>query len=682
MKPTRSLLLLLTAALIPVVILAAVSGRYFIQEQQRALDEKVRAEAADLASSLQRELDSQIKLLTILAESPRLDPPISRKAFAEIARRMKEQIPEWEQVRISDQEGNIILSVPAADAQQRVVDISSHERVVRDGVPTVGAIAIGPRGFAGFAIRVPIVRNARVTAVLSSVMRPAVVTDLLFASGLPTSWSAWVVDRNDRLVTSTGAPTLAGGEARAFASFSGRGFGTAELHGGAELRVAEVALQSVPWLVRVGLPVSEHQALSSKATLLLLAASAVALLLSGTAVVLFLRESRTRNQERESLANWQRMDALGKLTGQAAHDFNNLLMVFQAGVDGISRRRHDEQRVTQLLSHMAGGVTRGKEITQRLLSFSRRSNQGAERVDVNIWLAEVLPLLRQAANDSIVIALDASLETWPVHADPVALEIALIHLVKNATEAMPKGGEITVSARNVSDGKTTVVGRTGEFVAITVADTGAGVALGSLNRVFEPFFSTKQGAAGLGLTQVHSFASANGGSVEAASLPGQGSAFTIYLPRSREEWGQERGSATVGNELPRSILIVDDTAASLESARLSLEMHIPKIITASGGAVALKLLREHPDIDAVLTDVMMPNMSGVDLAKEIAMSSPPLPVVLMTGYSEKLEEGADLGRPIVAKPFKVEELARAFADAKSFTEPDNVIRLRGAVERE
>jgi hypothetical protein len=131
-------------------------------------------------------------------------------------------------------------------------------------------LSTGPRGLPGFAIRVPIERSGEVTAVLSSVIRPAIITDLLFAGGLPSSWSAWVVDGQERLVTSTGAPTLAGGQAAAFATFSGSSFGTGQLEGGSELRVAEVSLQNTPWKVRVGLPVSEHQALSNQATLLLL----------------------------------------------------------------------------------------------------------------------------------------------------------------------------------------------------------------------------------------------------------------------------------------------------------------------------------------------------------------------------------------------------------------------------
>jgi len=660
-----------------VIVLAAIIGRFFVEEQQKALDAEVRGKAGIMAASLQRELKAQMKLLAILGESPRLDPPISTRAFAEIARRMREQMPEWEQIRISDSEGKVVLAVPEIDnvGKLKIVDMASHDFVVRQGAPTIGNIAIGQGGKAAFAVRVPIRRKDKVRAVLSVVMRPSIITDFLYANGLPSLWSAWIVDGQDRLVASTGGPALAGGEASGFASFTGTDFGTGRLNDGTQLRVAEIALEDTPWTVRVGIPRSEYEALSRKASMLLVAASCFTLLLSGSAVFLFLWESRARSRERETIANWQRMDALGKLTGQVAHDFNNLLMVFHAGVEGIKRRRHDEQRVTQLLAHMANGVARGKVITQRLLSFSRKSNQGAEPIDLEVKFAEVLPLLQQAANDGIVIAVDVRSGTWSAHADPTAFEIALVNLVTNAREAMPNGGEITISTKNVRDGQTEDIELRGQFVAVTVADNGLGIQADRLKHVFEPFYSAKKGNIGLGLTQVYSFAKGSGGSVKAASLLGRGSAFTLLLPKSKDQGLLHDTPNTASLALPRSIMIVDDTAASLESVRLLLEPLIPSVITASDGIQALDLLGKHPGLEAVLSDILMPSMSGIELAAKISQFDRRLPVVLMTGYSDKLEEGADVGRPVVAKPFMVGEFSEAFVKAKASLDADNIIRL-------
>ncbi|CDZ58134.1 response regulator [Neorhizobium galegae] len=677
MNQTRPALLLVTASLIPLIILAAVMGRFFIQEQQNALDADIRSKATIMAATLQRELKSQIQLLSVVADSPRLDPPIPRSAFAETARRLRERVPEWEQIRISDEKGEVVLSSPALEgsAEKQVVDVESHRTLVRTGAAVIGNVSIGPRGQAAFAVRVPIERNDKLRAILSVVIRPTIVTNLLYANGLPESWAAWIVDGQDRLVASTGAPALAGNAASEFASFTGTD-GLATLKNGLEVRVAEVALGETPWRVRVGLPVAEYDRLARKATLLLAAASCFTLLLSGSAAFLFHREIRARNRERESIANWQRMDALGKLTGQAAHDFNNLLMVFQSGVEGIKRRRNDEQRVTQLLSHMSEGVTRGKAITQRLLSFSRRSNQGAGHVELDIKLPELRPLLRQAIDDTIVMDINVPDDIWPVHVDPAGLENALINFLTNAREAMGGGGQVTISARNVLDGAAEDPTLQGQFVAVTIADTGTGVASEHLGRVFEPFFSTKKnGGPGLGLTQVHSFAKGSGGAVKVASVAGHGSAFTLLLPRSNEQ-RVAREPARPAVNLPARLLIVDDTPSSLESVRLALEGLVSTIFVATSGSEAIEVLERHPDIEAVISDIMMPGMSGIELAEEIRRKNSRLPVVLMTGYSDKLEAGTEVGCPVVAKPFKIEDLAASLEAAKTSTEQSaNVVRL-------
>ncbi|WP_312991021.1 response regulator [Rhizobium populisoli] len=676
MSRARPALLLLSASLIPVIILAAAMGWFFISEQQKAIDDDLRSRAVTMAATLQRELKTQIQLLSLVADSPRLDPPISRPGFAETARRLRERVPAWEQIRVSDEQGEVVLSLPPLqdDDGRRVVDVESHATVIRSGAPIIGNIAIGPNGQAAFAIRVPIQRKDRLRAVLSAVIRPAIVTNLLYAGGLPSTWSVWVVDGQDRLVASTGTPGLAGKPAGEFASFSGNGFGEAALKAGGDLRATEVALEETPWRVRVGLPIAEYDRPARNATILLVAASCFTLLLSGSAAFLFQRELHSRNRERESMANWQRMDALGKLTGQAAHDFNNLLMVFQSGVEGIKRRRNDEQRVTQLLSHMGDGVARGKTITQRLLSFSRRSNQGAAHIELDVRLNELEPLLRQAVNDTIVMETSLPDDLWPVHVDPASLEIALINLLTNSREAMENGGRVTISARNVPEAAIEDPGLHGAFVALTVTDTGTGIQPGDIVRIFEPFFSIrKDGRPGLGLTQVHSFAHGSGGAVKVTSLIGHGSAFTLLLPKSNVP-RMPRQEIKPAIDLPRTMLIVDDTPSSLESLRLSLEGLVSTILTAASGEEALVVLDRNPQIEAVVSDIMMPGMSGIELAEEIARRNPRLPIVLMTGYSDKQEAGVEITRPVVAKPFDNQELARAFNTARARSS-DNVVQL-------
>ncbi|MBW9091659.1 response regulator [Rhizobium wenxiniae] len=664
MIKARPVFLLLCAALIPMLMLAALMGWFVIREWQTAIADELLDRASLLASAVQRDLETQIQLLSLVAESPRLDLPVSRSSFAETARRLKAKAPQWEQIRVSNDEGDIVLSYPAlaASAGRKVVDQESHERVLKTGTGVVGNVVIGAGGKAAFPVRVPIQRNDRTKAVLSAVVRPEMIASILRDSGLPKGWSAWVTDRHDRLVAATAVSDLEGRPASEFeGAVEGERF---ELFDGSSLQTASALLEGTQWRVRVGLPSVIFERPAQQAILLLAAAGALIAMLCALATLLLYRELRARAVERESVANWQRMDALGKLTGQAAHDFNNLLMVFQSGVEGIERRRNDEERITRLLSHMKEGLIRGKNITRRLLSFAKRSNQGAEHIELSAKFEEIAPLLKQALNDSILLDIDLPTDIWPIHADPVGLEIALINLLTNSREAMANGGRVSVSARNVPEGSFEDKRIKGPVVAITVGDTGSGISPSDLERIFEPFFSTKDDKSpGLGLTQVHGFAIGSGGTIRGASLLGQGSAFTLFLPRSNA------GSLIGGNaspaDFPKCLLIVDDTPASLESARLALDGLVADIITARSGSEALELMQSRTGFDAVLSDVMMPGLSGIELAEEIARRRPELPVVLMTGYSDKLEAGAVVARPVITKPFTAKELAAAFAVART-----------------
>lgn len=675
MIKARPAFLLLCSALIPALLLATFMGWYVIRERQAASVDALQDRAKLIAAAVQRDLETQIQLLSIIAESPRLDLPVARSSFAETARRLRARAPQWEQIRVSDDDGNVVLSYPSlsASASRKVVDQESHDRVLKEGVGLVGNVVVGSGGKPAFAIRVPIQRNEQTRAVLSAVIRPEMIASILKGSGLPPGWSAWVIDSQDRLVAATVTSNL---EAQPATNF-GRVIEAErfELFDGSSVQAAGAPLLGMPWRVRVGLPSVDYTRPAEQAVLLLVVASALIILLCASAAFLAYRELQARTVGRESMANWQRMDALGKLTGQAAHDFNNLLMVFQSGVEGIERRRNDEERVTRLLGHMKEGLTRGKSITRRLLSFARRSNQGAEHTELRAKFQEMIPLLRQALNDSIVFETNLPVDLWAIHADPVGLEIALINLLTNSREAMPDGGTVTITARNVQEGSFEDERIHGPVVAITVVDTGSGISSADLQRMFEPFFTTKSnGGPGLGLTQVHGFATSSGGVVRGASLPGRGSAITLLLPKSNASSQIVESSSYT--DLPKCILIVDDTPASLESTRVALDGLVGEVITASSGLEALLLLQRKPDIDAVISDIMMPGMSGIELAEEIARRKPELPVVLMTGYSDKLEAGAAVSWPVLTKPFAIKELAAGLLKARlSVPDLTNVVRL-------
>ncbi|MCJ8520666.1 signal transduction histidine kinase/ActR/RegA family two-component response regulator [Pseudorhizobium tarimense] len=676
----RSVLLLLLAALIPLAVMIGIAGSYLIQSQKKALDDVLRERSQRAAAAISRELEAQVQLLTILSESPRLDPPAQEPAFRELAARLRARMPMWEIVRVTDADGRIVLSEPAPPDTTVVVEQESNRRLFESGKPSIGSVVRGPGGMAAFPVRVPVSRGGETIFGLTVVIRAQALADVLHTNGLPATWAGWIEGADGTLLSSTaGDPALIGGASSSLASAAHlEGPRDVVVAGDNALRVWESPIRGLPWSVNVGTPRAEYDALTLRGYELLAVVMLATIVLFSLALLLFRRELEARRRQDMAVANWQRMDALGKLTGGVAHDFNNLLMVFQSGVESIRRRRHDEKRVDQILQLMIDAVDRGRGMTQRLLSFSRRSNRGAETVLLQDRTVVLRDLLAKAASDNNLLELVLPRNLWPVNVDPGALDAALINIVTNAREAMPVPGTISVTARNVESLSGEAAGLKGAGVAICVTDQGDGIPRQIVDRVFEPFFTTKGDAAsGLGLTQVYSFAERSGGAVAADSLEGRGTAITIYLPRAEGVAETRHSGEMPATRLPRRVLVVDDTPASLAAARLAVEELGIAAVTASSGHGALSLLAERGDIDLVLSDVMMPGMSGFELRDRVRRHYPRLGMVLMTGYSEEIEKGTDVGVPLVAKPFSAQDLRQALAAAVQVLEAEaSVIPFR------
>jgi len=674
-RTLRTFLLLLLCALIPIVVMGGILGQSLTDKEKAALDDAIYRKASRYGFALSRELETHIQLLSVLSESPRLDPPFQTAEFTKIAERLRVRIPVWEYVRLTDLRGNIVVSVPALADRSRtntVVDLESHNAVVAAASALIGNISRGPHGLPAFPIRVPVLRQGKVVAILSAVIRPQAVINVFKANGLPEGWVGWVEDNKGRLVAaSTSQLALLGGPAAAFVKHEQSGemaFLTGEHVEGQKLRISLAPVAGSNWTVYCAMPLSRYAQATQRGFLTMLAVGSFALLLSLAAVFLFMRELRARRRDEEAIASGYRLDALGKLTGGIAHDINNLLMVFQSGTESIKRRRNDERRVDQILEGMQQAVARGKTLTQRLLQFSRRSNQDAETISIYARSPSITDLLRQAAQDTVILITEFEPALWEVTVDPGAFETALINLVTNGREAMPEGGDITVTARNVQEMSAETPKLKGPGVAITVSDGGSGITPDVLPRVFEPFFTTKpDGGPGLGLSQVYSFALRSGGVVTIASVPGRGSAFTIYLPRAKSSVDAADRKSAITGELPRSILVVDDNATSLAVTKSALEDHGIEVTAASSGSAALDILRRQHNFQVVLTDIRMPGMSGIQLAHVIQRDYPAIGVSLMTGYSEELESGISVSFPVLTKPFTQERLIEALLQASSRT---------------
>jgi len=362
------------------------------------------------------------------------------------------------------------------------------------------------------------------------------------------------------------------------------------------------------------------------------------------------------------LAESQKMDALGQLTGGVAHDFNNLLMIVTGHIQTLKRtaaRDPKSARAAQAIEHAA---ERGATLTSQLLTFARRARVNPHAIRLRDRVDAIREVLTSGIGRNIRFAVDVGADIWPVTVDIGELEIGLVNLVVNARDAMPDGGTVTITAENVllEDDEPVPAG---EYVAITVEDTGTGIPEDVIAKVFEPFFTTKPTGkgTGLGLSQVYGFVHQAGGTVKIASTLGQGTTLTIYLPRAKEAVPVAEELAS-GVEAVRSgnVLLVEDNPDVASASAGLLEQLGYSVRWVSNAEAALREI-EDTGFDLVFSDIVMPGrMDGLGLARAIRQRYPSMPILLATGYSEAVQ-AVRIDFPILRKPYRVDELSRALA---------------------
>lgn len=348
----------------------------------------------------------------------------------------------------------------------------------------------------------------------------------------------------------------------------------------------------------------------------------------------------------------ERMEALGRLTGGIAHDFNNLLTIVMGSLEML--RRAKEDRRTRYIDNAVLAAERGKALTQQLLAFSRRQTLSPAVSDLNRLVVEMGGMLTHSLNENIAVEFDLDPDLWPVRVDADQLQIALINLAVNARDAMPQGGTLRIQSRNLAS--------TGE-VCLSIRDTGSGMSSEVAARAVEPFFTTKDvgKGTGLGLAQVHGFVHQSGGRLRIDSAPGQGCTVVLTFPRSPEPLQATSSDVDLAPTIPSNlkILIVDDNQEIAALAAAALEELGCATRQTHSAAEALEILRD-ASFDVLLTDIVMPGgMDGIALAKTARAVAPDMTVVLMTGYSERLERGEPIQGELVLKPFSPRTLVEA-----------------------
>ncbi|HXO70901.1 MAG TPA: ATP-binding protein [Bradyrhizobium sp.] len=363
----------------------------------------------------------------------------------------------------------------------------------------------------------------------------------------------------------------------------------------------------------------------------------------------------------KQLAESQKLDALGQLTGGVAHDFNNLLMVIGGSAQVLKKYAVDEksQRAVQAIESAA---KRGAGLTSQLLSFARRQNVNPQPVHLGERIGAIREVLSTGVGSTVQLATDVKDDVWPIKVDVSELETALVNLTINARDAMPDGGTIRISAENV---RLDDEAHKGDFVAIRVSDTGTGIPPDVLQKVFDPFFTTKPvgKGTGLGLSQVHGFAYQAGGLIAVASELGEGTTVTISLPRDKSGIISARGFDAASSGSGTILLVEDNPDVAAATAGL-LEQLGYAVRWVSNAEEALAEI-DADGIDLVFSDIVMPGkMDGLALAQAVREKYPRLPILLATGYSDTLRR-TSLGFQILRKPYEIHELSQALAKAAS-----------------
>ncbi|GAM98113.1 two-component hybrid sensor and regulator [alpha proteobacterium U9-1i] len=380
----------------------------------------------------------------------------------------------------------------------------------------------------------------------------------------------------------------------------------------------------------------------------------------------------TKQRELEAqLRQAQRLDAIGQLTGGVAHDFNNLLTVVLGNAELLEGRLAHEPQLRAIAEMTRMAAERGAELTSRLLAFSRRQPLDPKPTDVGALIAQMGELLRRVLGDHVEIDIATPDLLWPAQIDAPQLENAVLNLCINARDAMPEGGRIDITLANTFVQKGDADGATpGEYVTISVADTGAGMDAQTLARAFEPFFTTKEvgKGSGLGLSMVYGFVTQSKGHVKIHSAPGQGAIVRLYLPRAHGEVANAVAAmpadAPGGDE---KVLVVEDNDLVRAQVSAELETLGYTVVSVVNGPEAIAALQAASDFDLLFTDVVLPGgMNGRQLADAARNLRPNLPVLFTSGYAEDVivhEGQVDAGLHLLRKPYRRGELAASVRSA-------------------
>ncbi|WP_019831519.1 ATP-binding protein [Sphingomonas sp. PR090111-T3T-6A] len=654
----RSISLFAITGLLPVVVLGGIVGTTTFRSQRDAIEQQARACVTFTAVLLARELDADRRAARALSSSTAFDGAWNEEAVRALVARAIEADGRWRSIRVSDPSGRPLIDVPA---NPEAGDADSLARAVATKRPIVGGVVTEPDGSQAFAVHAPIVRDGRIVRVLTLMVPSRSLNELLETQPLAAGWRSGIIDGSGDIVANAGFDWRRVGQPANPAVIAAQRKGVLNLYRFRRLDGSLAVGMWAPvagtdWAVYLSAPAHDYSGPLRHAIALLAGAAIVSLLLFALLARLLIVELRHyRARERGELQR-QRMEALGRLTGGVAHDFNNLLTPVMGGLDLLRRRVPDDPKAQRYIETAMASAERARTLIGRLLAFSRRQALAPRNIDVGALLTGLSDLIRQSVTAQVRLEWSIADRLPPVLVDPAQLELAILNLAINARDAMPNGGAITISAQRATEAETLDLPAK-DYVSIAVTDTGIGMDEATARQAIDPFFTTKAmgKGTGLGLSMVHGFAAQSGGMLHIASRFGVGTVAKIVLPAGTGEPVGEEARPEVARLTRRRILVVDDDQAVRASTAEMLTAAGHDVIEAASVDQALAILDEMPDMDAVVTDYLMPQRTGADLIREMRKRRPETPVLLVTGYASVAGDvPANVTR--LAKPFRADEL--------------------------
>jgi signal transduction histidine kinase/CheY-like chemotaxis protein len=676
-RRSRPILALAAAALLPVLAFVAIQTFVIFSDERRGVERNAAEHAQKIMERVDADLSSNIRAMRAFGQM--LPDPATYRPQPNTGARsrlMNEIFPDWE--------GSIVWKIGETTARTNTLrknpDVADGEETWSDlvkagGEPVIDGIRLVGEKYATL-LHLPLTGRQSDGFVLTLAVRPQVFQEILL-SELPEGTIGAVADREGKFIARSisyderiGRP---GSESLRNALKSGKSQGIyrGKTLEGFENYTAYFVSPTSGWSAHIAIAKSLVDTPRSWSLAIAVIGGLICLALSGGLVFLVAQNNAERRNQETMLMQAQKMESLGQLTGGIAHDFNNLLTVIIGNLEKLKRGIGDNDLKAAADTALTSS-RRAAGLTQGLLAYSRRQSLLPRVISVNDLAASMSEIMARTIGENIKVATNLAPDVWMTEVDENQLGSALLNLGVNARDAMPEGGTITISSHNQNlarEAKDLSL-KPGDYVVLTVSDTGHGMPADVADRAFEPFFTTKgvgQGT-GLGLSQVYGFLRQSGGTAVIESEPNKGTAIHLYLPRS---FATPEAAADVQPESPpppaptglRVLLVEDDAAVRAHGRELLADLG-HTVVEAEDARTALGAVA-NSRFDLIFTDIVLPGgMSGLDLQRELRRSYPQLRILLATGYAgHEFEEANGPGNVLLSKPYAREELEAKIAEA-------------------